>query len=128
LQPLHILAIDDMEGTVTLLKSGLGKMGHVVLTALSGDQGLALLEDNPVDVVICDLGMPGMNGWQVGEAITRRCSAKGLPKPGFIILTGWGGQSSEKQKIATSGVDAVLEKPVDIAKLLDVISDVTDKP
>jgi CheY-like chemotaxis protein len=121
LNPLHILVIDDMEGTVRLLKSGLGKMGHVVFTALSGEQGLALLEDNPVDVVICDLGMPGMNGWQVGEAIKRRCAEGGMTKPKFIILTGWGGQSAEQERIAASGVDAVVEKPVDMAKLLDVV-------
>ncbi len=40
-----------MEGTVTLLKSGLGKMGHVVFTARAGEQDLALLEDHPVDVI-----------------------------------------------------------------------------
>ncbi len=127
LRPLHILAIDDMEATLTLLKSGLGKMGHAVITALSGEHGLALLEDNPVDVVICDLGMPEMNGWQVGEAIKRRCSEEGVNKPVFIMLTGWGGQSGEKQKIAASGVDAVLEKPVDIAKLSAVIQDVMER-
>jgi CheY-like chemotaxis protein len=122
LKPLRILVIDDMEGTVTLLKRALERMGHAVLTALSGEEGLRLLEDTPVDLVICDLGMPGMNGRQVGEAIAQRCSQQGLRRPRFIVLTGWGGQALETEQTAASEVDAVIEKPVDTAKLVEVIS------
>ncbi len=122
LKPLRILVIDDMEGTVTLLKRALERMGHAVLTALSGEEGLRLLEDTPVDLVICDLGMPGMNGRQVGEAIAQRCSRQELRRPRFIVLTGWGGQALETEQMTASEVDAVIEKPVDSAKLVEVIS------
>ncbi len=126
LRPLNILAIDDMEGTVTLLERGLSRNGHTVFTALSGEQGLELLETNPVDVVICDLGMPGLNGWQVGEIITQRSSEWASGKPKFIILTGWAGQSHEVDQIATSGVDAIVEKPVDMPTLVTTIQSVIE--
>ena len=61
-------------------------------------------------MVISDLGMPGMSGWDVGKAIRSICREKGIPKPPFILLTGWGGQELEKEKIAESGVDAVVSQ------------------
>jgi PAS domain S-box-containing protein len=123
-QPLNILVIDDMEGTVRLLKRGLEKMGHSVVTALSGRQGLTCLDTGRMDVVICDLGMPDMNGWQVGQALKSRFQANSQPKPKFIILTGWVDQTAERDKIAEAGVDAVVEKPVDVPRLMGVVMDV----
>jgi two-component system repressor protein LuxO len=118
------LVIDDLEATVKLLKSGLERENHTVFTALSGEDGLALLEAHIVDVVICDLGMPGMSGWQVGEAISERSLSTGRPKPKFIMLTGWADQAAETERIAAAKVDAIIEKPVDMAELLQVIRQV----
>lgn len=125
-EEMTVLAIDDMEGTVRLLKEGLEQHRHSVLTALSGEEGIELFEENPVDLVICDLGMPGMNGWDVGKAIKSYCEEKNAVKPPFIILTGWADQSGEKEKMEQSGVDAVVEKPVDISRLLEVIKGVVE--
>ncbi len=119
---LNILAIDDSEFTVRSLKKGLERMGNRVFTALSGEQGLAIMENQPIDVVICDLGMPKMDGWQVGEEIKKLCKKRGRPRCVFIILTGWGGQDEQNEKMELSGVDAILEKPVDLRDIYRVIS------
>jgi PAS domain S-box-containing protein len=116
---LTILVIDDQEPIVKLLRGGLEKCGQSVIAAASGAQGLASFKDNLVDLVICDLGMPGMNGWQVGKAIKEICEARGTPKIPFILLTGWGDQASATDKRVESGVDAVIEKPVVISQVLD---------
>ena len=126
-KPLTVLAIDDMEGTVTMLKSGLRTCHHVVFGALTGEEGLAIFKENPVDLVICDLGMPEMNGWQIGKAMKDFCEEKGVSKVPFIILTGWGDQSGLEEKIAESGVDAVVEKPVDMKRLMEVIREVVER-
>ncbi len=121
---LRILAIDDMQLMLSMLKEGLTDQGQTVFTALSGREGLELFKNKPVDLVICDLGMPELNGWQVGKAIKKICKDKGVPKTPFILLTGWAGQFDEEQKMIESGVDAIVEKPVDIIKLVEIIRDV----
>ncbi|MBI5572220.1 MAG: response regulator [Desulfomonile tiedjei] len=118
---LSILVIDDLEPIVSFLKEGLEHHRHTVLTALSGEDGLQLFRETPVHVVICDLGMPGMSGWEVGKRIATLCEEQGRPKPAFILLTGWGDQSEETGLVAESCVDLVLEKPVPVSGLLKAI-------
>jgi CheY-like chemotaxis protein len=77
-------------------------------------------------MVICDLGMPGMNGWEVGKAIRAICRERGLPKTPFILLTGWGGQELEQEKIIESAVDAIVEKPIDNKKLMATVRKVAE--
>ena len=79
------------------------------------------------DVVICDLGMPGMSGWDVGKAIGSICRDKGVAKPPFVLLTGWGGQELEREKIAESGTDAVVAKPIDSAALLATVQEIAER-
>ncbi len=122
----RILVIDDVEPLVALLKEALADYGEIVFTASSGKSGVGLFKRNPVDLVICDLGMEGMNGWQVGEAIKAFAEEKGIPKPLFILLTGWGGQVHQQRNISASGVDAIVEKPVDIPALLAVVQELAD--
>ncbi len=89
---------------------------------------MQLFSDNPVELVICDLGMPGMNGWDVAAAIKDFCEEKQVPKPPLILLTGWGGQQAEAETISRSGVDAVVEKPVNITNLIEIIRLMLQKP
>jgi PAS domain S-box-containing protein len=114
---LRVLAVDDADATVELLQAGLGMLGHSVRTASLGEAALDILRKSPVDVVICDLGMPGMNGRQVAAAVQEMVSRKEIRKPGFIILTGWDDQGLEGDKLASMGVDAVVRKPVDMDEL-----------
>ncbi len=121
---LRILVIDDELAIVNMLKSGLERSGHTALTAPSGSEGLKIFREAPVDLVICDISMPGMSGWDVGRTIKEICDQESVPKPPFIILTGWNGLASEEENIVAAGVDAVVEKPMRISNLLAVISDV----
>jgi PAS domain S-box-containing protein len=118
---MTILVVDDLEATVNLLGAGLGRLGHTVLGALSGQEALECFDEAHVDLVICDLAMPDMNGWEVGKAIIEICRNKAIAKPPFIILTGWADQAHDQRNISDSGVDAIVQKPVDIAKLIEVI-------
>lgn len=119
----RILVVDDLEPLLRILKHGLAKRGQQVLTASSGEEALRLFQHNEFDAVICDLAMPNMSGWQVGARIIELCVAKGIPKTPFILLTGWGGQVDQPERIAQSGVDAVVEKPMDVPRLLEVVRD-----
>jgi len=120
---LRILLIDDEALIVKALKAGLEKYQQTVFTALSGQVGLEIFDREPVDLVISDLGMPVVNGWQVGKVIKEHCERKGLRKPFFVLLTGWGHTAAHDVKIAESGVDAVIKKPISATRLLRFIEE-----
>jgi PAS domain S-box-containing protein len=123
---LNVLVIDDLEPVLNSLCRALGRVSCRITSAASGEEGLRLFKEKPFDLVICDLGMPGMNGWEVGKRIRMLCSERGLRKPPFILLTGWGGQLEETEKIEESGVDRLIEKPVDPPGLIDTIKELAD--
>ncbi len=123
-RPLTILTIDDVEVITELIEAALTQHGHAVLTACSGEEGIELFKDNLVDVVICDLVMPGISGWEVGNRIKAMCVERKVRKTPFVLLTAWATQCTDPLKIARSGVDAVVEKPVQITKLLGILNDV----
>ncbi|MEW6351151.1 MAG: response regulator [Thermodesulfobacteriota bacterium] len=116
-----VLLIDDLLPVLTTVERNLQLHGYETLTALSGEDGIELFESNPVDLVICDLGMPHMNGWEVGKRILHICQDRQTAKPPFILLTGWAGQISEEDKIVEAGVDRIVEKPLGINELLEVM-------
>lgn len=126
-EELHVLVVDDMEPVLTVLGDALNDCCGSVSTALSGGQGLEIFNRGDIDLVICDLAMPGMNGWELGKAIRQRCKEMGIPKTPFVLLTGWGGKLLEHENIVEAGVDAVVQKPVDLRELLRVIGRVAPK-
>lgn len=123
-QKLSVLVVDDVQSIVGLLESGLGRMGHLVYPAFSGTEALEAFQREKIDLVICDLGMPHMNGWQVAEAIQEICSRRGERKVPFILMTGWGrSQELKHEFMESSAVDRVLTKPLNLSELVSAMSD-----
>ena len=123
---LNILVIDDIVLIIMHLKGILTKHQQTVFSAKSGEQGIEIFKNNKIDLVICDLGMQGMNGYEVGKAVQAICRKRGIPKTPFLLLTGWDVKAQE-QELIESGVDAILKKPLDTRKLLAHISKVVEK-
>jgi len=121
---LSVLVVDDIQSIVGLLESGLGRLGHRVYPAFSGTEALEAFESEKIDLVICDLGMPNMNGWQVAEAIQDICWRRGEARVPFILMTGWGrSQDVRSGLMQNSAVDRVINKPVSLAELMSAIGD-----
>lgn len=118
---LQILVVDDLEPVVKMLENGLSQIGQRVHTALSGKEAIEVFRSRDIDFVICDLGMEEMNGWQVGKSIKKMAREKGVERPPFMLLTGWGGQLSDDPRMQECGVDGIIEKPVDINDLARII-------
>jgi two-component system, cell cycle sensor histidine kinase and response regulator CckA len=122
---LRILAIDDREPYLRMLEAGLAQFGQTLLTASSGIQGLQVFQETSVDLVVCDLGMPELDGWAVGKRIKEICQEKDIPKTPLILLTGQSDMDDTNQEarenMVDCGVDAIVGKPVDIPDLLEVI-------
>lgn len=119
-RPLRILVVDDIESIAELLAAGMESFGHTVLTARSGDEGLRILHEAEVDLVICDLGMPGMSGGEVAVRLHTRRVSLGAPKIPFVLLTGWTVEGADALGEAQGVIDRVVQKPVDLMELLAV--------
>ena len=100
---LTILIIDDVEPIVELIKRALVGLGIKVLTALSGPEGLEKFQSTHVDMVICDLEMPGMGGWEVGREIKKICRDIARVETPWILLTGLGFAPEHQEKLNESG-------------------------
>jgi CheY-like chemotaxis protein len=116
---LSVLVVEDNASVRETIRDGLTRYGHTVQAAGSGPEALRFLAETAVDLVISDLGMPGMSGWELARKAKTLSEERSAPKVPFILLTGWGLDGEEEDKMLHSGVDKVLEKPVDIVKLLD---------
>ncbi len=115
---LRILIIDDHRQLVEMLQQGFTFLGQQVLGGASGQEGIDLFDQNEVDLVISDLGMPDVNGWKVGKHIKEKCEAENRKRPIFLLLTGWGDSVVNEELIRESGVDQVIKKPINIQQLL----------
>lgn len=120
----RILLVDDIEGVLEILGEALEEHGQTVHTAQSGEEAMKIFRERPIDVVVCDLGMEGMNGWQVSRAVRDHCLKNSVPKTPFVLLTGWGGQISDERRLIEAGIDRLVSKPVMVSALLEVLREV----
>jgi CheY-like chemotaxis protein len=112
---LHVLAIDDQEIIRDLLLNMFMGMGHRIKVCSSGEEGLDALQKDSFDLVLTDLGMPGMNGWEVATAVKQLDSTTPV-----VLITGWGFNFAEEQ-VRRAGVDYVLTKPFRLEHLTEVV-------
>ncbi|HEX9822624.1 MAG TPA: response regulator [Methylomirabilota bacterium] len=109
LEPMRILAVEDEPEVLDVIRAMLAATGHTVVSAASGREALELFEREPIDVVVTDLGMPGMTGLALAEEVKRR-----RPVP-VVLLTGW---AEELEDAHRRHVDVLLAKPVTRERLL----------
>jgi len=108
----RILVIDDDVDNLEAMKEALEMRGYEVETAPDGKKGLELLRVSPhFDSVICDVGMPIMNGWDVAQEITRVA-----PATRVYMLTGWANEIPQSDP-RRAGVAAVIAKPISVEQI-----------
>lgn len=115
---LRVLLVEDDDDNRELMAEVLAASGFDVLSAASGQEGLKALAVHSVDVVVTDVGMPGMGGLELAKAAKQIA-----PTVPVVIVTGW----AERDDIAAARgkhVDAVLIKPVDPDALTQAVTDV----
>ena len=117
---MRVLVVDDNSDAAEILAELLDMLGHSTQVANSGAAALEAMNDFRPQVVLLDLGMPGMNGYQVAEAIRNN---RRFDQPLLAALTGWGGQQDREQTRA-AGFDLHLTKPVDLAAIEKVLASV----
>ncbi len=113
-EEIKILLVDDEKQFVDTLAERLAMRGFSARVAYDGPQALKAVED-PTDVIVLDLRMPGMDGFEVLRSVK-----KSNPQVQVIILTGPGGDA-EEQTAYRMGAYNFLKKPMDIDELLNSI-------
>jgi CheY-like chemotaxis protein len=115
----RILVVDDDAAVRQTLAALLRASGQEVIEADSGAAAVDWLASAQVDLVLTDLGMPQVTGWDVARAAKAR-----RPDLPVVLLTGWGDQT-EAEASVDAGVDRVLTKPVPRNAVLAVIAELT---
>jgi len=114
----HILIIDDSSVTRSVLKSTLEELGHRITEAVDGEQGLELAKAQTPDLILLDLLLPGIDGWQVCELFRKMPRVKDVP---IIMLTNLK-TPVDKLRGWESGADEYIFKTEDLGPLLFVIN------
>jgi DNA-binding NtrC family response regulator len=118
---IHLLIIDDETELTDSLKRIFERRNMEVYTAASGQKGLGILEEKPVDVVILDIKMPGMDGMEVLELIKRD-----YPNVQVIILTGHPSVETALKGVKL-GASEYLTKPAEVEEFVSTVRRVYDK-
>lgn len=118
-----VLIVDDSPTEVHVFKGQLEKAGYEVLTAESGEEGLETAKSKSPDVIIMDVVMPGMSGFQATRQLAKDSSTQDIP---VIILTT---KDQETDKIwgMRQGAIAYLVKPVDEDTLIGKVKEALEK-
>ena len=115
--PQHILLVEDNVDAAESLRDLLELANHNVSVVSTGTDALSALRARGASIVLCDLGLPGMSGYELAREIRADDALSGIP---LVALTGYG-QPEDKKRTAAAGFDEHLTKPVDLGVLDQVI-------
>lgn len=120
--PRKILAVDDEKHIVRLVQVNLERQGYEVVTANDGKEALEKVEEERPDLVVLDVMMPYMDGFEVLQNMRRNPSTRDIP---VIMLTAKA-QDADVFKGWQSGVDCYLTKPFNPMELLSFVKRIFD--
>ena len=112
---VRVLVVDDSEDTTRMLAQLLTLEGAQVATADSGAQALALTDQSRFDVILSDISMPEMDGYELLQALRSRPRSQSIPA---IAITGFG-QEGDAERARAAGFAAHFTKPVEVAQLIE---------
>jgi PAS domain S-box-containing protein len=115
---LRILVVEDNRDAAETLRVWLGILGHEVEVAHTGPEGVEAARRRPPEVVLCDIGLPGLDGYGVARAIRQDATTAGAR---LIAITGYG-SDEDRRRSQDAGFDLHLTKPVDPADLQPLLT------
>jgi CheY-like chemotaxis protein len=116
-QPRRVVVADDDRDSADSLAVLLRLNGHEVWTAYDGQEAVDVAAQSSPDVVLLDIGMPRLNGYQAAMQLRARLARR----VHLVALTGWG-EEGDRQEAARAGFDHYLTKPVDLDRLVALLA------
>jgi two-component system cell cycle response regulator DivK len=120
---VKILYVEDNEDNVFMLKNRLTRAGHTVVIAIDGAQGVAMALSERPDMILMDLSLPVLDGWQATRQIKAIPETKHIP---VIALTA-NAMAGDREKALAAGCDDYDTKPVELPRLLGKIKDLAER-
>jgi len=119
---LQVLVVDDNVDAAELLSEVLALSGHKAMAFNDGLSALAAARDVRPDVVILDIGLPEMNGYEVARRFRAEPAFAGIV---LVAVTGWGSEDDKRQS-REAGFDHHLTKPVDFERVQEIFAGIND--
>jgi len=115
---MRVLVVEDHADTAQSVSRLLRMAGHEVEVAPSGRAAMAAVRANPPDVVLLDLGLPDIDGWQVARQVQDEPAEK---RPLLVAVSGRAGED-DRRRSEQAGIDLHLVKPVDLRHLQQLLA------
>jgi CheY-like chemotaxis protein len=122
--PVRVLVVDDNVDAAKSLGLLLEESGHAVLTAYDGPTALEAAREFRPNVVLLDIGLPGIDGFEVAKRFRQQPDFGGVV---LVALTGYG-QATDKQRSLEAGFNHHLVKPASFGKVLQILANVPATP
>jgi PAS domain S-box-containing protein len=116
--PRRVLVVDDNADAARTLDALLRSLGHETSVAYGGAQALSMAIEFHPDIVLLDIGMPDVDGYEVARRLRK---LENQPPFRIVAITGWG-QEPDRQKAKEAGFDVHLVKPVDARELTQILT------
>ncbi len=117
---MRVLIVDDSPTEMHILSTLMEKLGHTVITANNGEEGVVTAKAQQPDLVLMDVVMPGINGFQATRQLHRDDSTKNIP----VIIVSTKDQATDKMWGQRQGAKGYVTKPVEEQELIDTIADI----
>jgi CheY-like chemotaxis protein len=114
---MKILYVEDNDDNIYMLRSRLTRAGYTVVVATDGAQGVAMAASERPDLVLMDLSLPVLDGWEAARRIKTAPETSGIP---IIALTAHA-MPGDQEKALAAGCDDFDTKPVELARLIGKI-------
>jgi CheY-like chemotaxis protein len=112
-QALKILYVEDNDDNIYVVRNRLGRAGFTILVARDGEQGLAIAAAEKPDLILMDLSLPVLDGWEA----TRRLKADAQTRRIPVIALSAHAMAGDREKALQAGCDEYDTKPIDFARL-----------
>ena len=112
-----ILYVEDNEDNVYMLRGRLTRAGFTVVVAPDGEQGVAMAASEAPDLIVMDLSLPGLDGWEATRRLKAGPDTRAIP----VIALSAHAMEGERAKALAAGCDDYDTKPVDLPRLLEKI-------
>lgn len=113
----RVMIVDDDRSTVEMLAKAMAVFGHEALTAFGGQEALARAAAECPDVMLLDLMMPGIDGYETLRRLRAQPGGDGLP----VIVVTASAELDVEERVTAAGGDACLRKPVNLGALNDLV-------
>jgi two-component system cell cycle response regulator DivK len=110
-----ILYVEDNEDNIYVLKNRLTRAGFTVVVAMDGEQGVAIAAKEQPDLILMDLSLPVLDGWQATQRFNAMPETKGIP----VLALSAHAMSGDREKALAAGCDDFDTKPVEMPRLLE---------